>query len=139
MIAAFENRTGEKLLDGSMEYALERELSQSRYLNVAPPDRINDALILMRQSPDAVLTPDLARQIAIRDGGIKAVLAGRIEKADPKYLLTLRVLDPASGAAVAVFEKTLRTGICRQRPDPCPTKSGGSLANPPSKSPSPRL
>ena len=64
----------------------------------------------MRQSPDAVLTPDLARQIAIRDGGIKAVLAGRIEKADPKYLLTLRVLDPASGAAVAVFEKTLRTG-----------------------------
>ena len=105
VIAAFENPTGEKVLDGSMEYALERELSLSSYVNVAPRERVGDALKLMRQSPTAVLNEDLARQVAIRDGGIKAVLAGRVEKFGQKYVLTVRVLNPAGGEPVAVFKK----------------------------------
>jgi len=105
VIAAFENRTGEKLLDGTMEFAVERALSQSRYVNVAPRDRINDALLLMRQPSSAVLTENLARQVAVRDGGIKAVLAGRVEKLGPKYLLTVRLVEPARGDTLAVFEK----------------------------------
>src|ERR1041385_1544338 len=43
LIASFENRTGEKLLDGAMEYALERELSNSRFVNVTPRERVQDA------------------------------------------------------------------------------------------------
>jgi DNA-binding winged helix-turn-helix (wHTH) protein/tetratricopeptide (TPR) repeat protein len=105
VIAAFENRTGEKLLDGTMEFALERALGQSRYVNVAPRDRINDTLLLMRQKVTAVLTEDLARQVAVRDGGIKAVLAGRVEKFGPKYVLTVRLLEPSRGETIAVFEK----------------------------------
>jgi len=105
LIAAFDNRTGEAVLDGSMEYALERELSQSRYLNVAPHDRIADDLTLLRQSPQAVLSEDLARQIAVRDGGIKGVLAGRIEKYGPQYVFTVRLLDPAGGPPAGVFER----------------------------------
>ncbi len=105
VIAAFENLTGEKVLDGSLEYALERELSLSRYVNVAPKQRVGDALKLMRQSPDAVLNEDIARQVAIRDGGIKAVVAGRVEKAGQKYLLTMRVVNPVDGERVAVFKK----------------------------------
>lgn len=105
VIAAFDNRTGEKLLDGSLEFAVERELSRSSYLNVAPPDRIGDALKLMRLNRETVLTEDLARQVAVRDGGIKAVLAGRIEKFGPKYVLTVRVVKPVNGETVAVFER----------------------------------
>jgi DNA-binding winged helix-turn-helix (wHTH) protein/tetratricopeptide (TPR) repeat protein len=105
VIAAFENPTGEKVLDGSLEYALERELSLSRYVNVVPRERVGDALKLMRQSPNAVLNEDLARQVAIRDGGIKAVLSGRVEKASQKYVLTVRVVNPADSAAVAVFKR----------------------------------
>lgn len=103
LIAAFENRTGEKLLDGTLEFALERELSQSRYVNVAPRGRVNDTLLLMRQSPSAMLTEDLARQVAVRDGSIKGVLAGRIEKSNQKYVLSVRLLNPASGEIVAAF------------------------------------
>ncbi len=114
VIAAFENRTGETRLDGTMEFALERALSQSRYVNVAPRDRINDALQLMRKSPTVVLTEDVARQVAVRDGGIKAVLAGRVEKFGPKYVLTVRLLEPARGETVAVFE---REGAESQLPD----------------------
>jgi len=110
LIAAFENRTGEKLLDGTLEYALERELSQSRYLNVAPGERLNDALVLMRQNPSTALTEDVARQVAVRDGGIKGVLSGRIEKFDQQYLLTVRLLNPASGEIVAAFGKEVNQG-----------------------------
>lgn len=49
-ISAFENRTGEKLLDGNTEVALESELSQSAYVNIAPTERIADVLKLMRQT-----------------------------------------------------------------------------------------
>lgn len=108
LIAAFENRTGEKVLDGSMEIALGRELSRSTYLNVAPPDRIGDALQLMRKNPGTELREDLARQVAIRDGGIKVVLAGRVEKFGPTYLLSVRAVEPVTAETIAVFER--RTG-----------------------------
>jgi DNA-binding winged helix-turn-helix (wHTH) protein/tetratricopeptide (TPR) repeat protein len=104
VIAAFENRTGESLLDGTLEYALERELSQSRHVNVAPRDRIDDVLTLMRHSTGAVLDERLARQVAVRDGGIKAVLSGRVEKLGGRYVLTVRLVNPATGATVAVFD-----------------------------------
>lgn len=50
LIAAFENKTGETVLDGTLEYALERELSNSPFVNVAPRERIEDVLQLMRPS-----------------------------------------------------------------------------------------
>jgi len=110
LIAAFENRTGDKLFEGSMEYALEREVSESRYINIVPRDRVNDALKLMRQDVASILTEDLARQVAVRDGGIKGILNGRIEKFDLKYLLTVRLLNPASGEIVAAFGKEVKQG-----------------------------
>jgi DNA-binding winged helix-turn-helix (wHTH) protein/Tfp pilus assembly protein PilF len=105
VIASFDNRTGEDVLDGSMEFALASELERSSYANVAPPERIADALKLMRQLPDAKLTEELARQVAVRDGGIKAVIAGRIERFDSRYVLTVRLVQPASGQTVAAISK----------------------------------
>jgi DNA-binding winged helix-turn-helix (wHTH) protein/tetratricopeptide (TPR) repeat protein len=105
LIAAFENKTGEKLLDGTVEYALQRELEQSRIINVAPRARVNDALALMRRKADAALDEDTARQVAIRDGGIRAVLAGRVERFDDRYIVTVRMVDPVSGKTAAVFGK----------------------------------
>lgn len=49
LITAFENRTGEELLDGTVEAALGRELANSRFVNVVPRTRIGDALRLMRR------------------------------------------------------------------------------------------
>ena len=106
IIVPFENRTGDGLLDGTMEYALERALSQSRYVNVAPRERINDTLTLMRERPDVKLNEDLGRQVAIRDGGIKAVVGGRVEKLGSKYVLSVRLLNPQNGELAALIEKT---------------------------------
>ena len=39
LISSFDNRTGNPVLDGSVEYALERELSNSQFVIVVPRER----------------------------------------------------------------------------------------------------
>jgi tetratricopeptide (TPR) repeat protein len=101
LMANFENRTGEALFDGSLDYVLEQELMRSAFVNVAPRGRIEDTLRLMRRPLDTEIDVDLSREIALRDGGIRAILAGRIEEVATEYLLSVRVVDPASGATVS--------------------------------------
>ena len=101
LVASFENRTGEALLDGTIEAAFERELANSRFVNVAPRVRIEDTLRLMGRPADTRVDAKIGREISMRDGGIRAILAGRLERLGPAYLLSAVVLDPADGAATA--------------------------------------
>jgi len=77
LLEGFENRTGETLFDGTLRAALERELSNSEFINVAPRERVEDALRLMRRPPDATLNAAQAREVCLRDGGIRALVTGR--------------------------------------------------------------
>jgi tetratricopeptide (TPR) repeat protein len=103
LIADFENRTGEPLLDGTLEYALARDLSNSRYVNVVPRARVGDALRLMRKPPDTRIDAAVGREICLRDGQIRALLTGRVEKFGTKYLLSVDIVDPTQGARVKAF------------------------------------
>ncbi|MEX1246706.1 MAG: hypothetical protein WEF99_18325 [Thermoanaerobaculia bacterium] len=105
LVAGFENRTGEKLFDGTLEYALGRELSNSRYVNVASRDRIGDTLRLMRKPPDTRLDASLAREVCQRDGEIRALLTGRVEKVGSKYVFSVELVDPKQGASLAGFSE----------------------------------
>lgn len=101
LISNFENRTGNPVLDGSLEYALERELSNSQFVNVVPRMRVEDALQLMRRPLNAKIDAALGREICLRDGGIRALLTGRVEKLGTTYVLSAQLVDPARGIAVA--------------------------------------
>ena len=101
LIADFENRTGEAAFDGVLEYALEREIANSQFVNVVPRERIEDTLRLMRRPLDTPIDRTLAREISLRDGGIKALLTGRVEKLGSTYLLSVQVVDPSQGQAIA--------------------------------------
>jgi len=101
LIADFENRTGESVFDGVLEYALEREISNSQFVNVVPRERIEDTLRLMRKPLDTRVDLTLGREISLRDGGIKVLLTGRVEKLDSTYLLSVQVVDPSEGQVVA--------------------------------------
>jgi tetratricopeptide (TPR) repeat protein len=101
LVTRFENRTGRPIFDGTLEAALERELRNSRYLNVVSRERINDALALMRKPDTATVDAALGREICLRDGGIRALVTGRIEKLGSKFLLSVNLLDPARGVTVA--------------------------------------
>lgn len=103
LIANFENRTGEPVLDGTLEYALERELSNSQFVKVASQDRINDALRLMKKPPDTRLDAALAREACLRDGEIATFVTGRIEKIGGTYVLSAEVRNAGTGVVEASF------------------------------------
>ena len=105
LIASFENRTREAVLDGTLEHALERELSNSRFVNVVPRERIDDTLRLMKKPPGTKVDAALGREICLRDGGIRALLAGRVEKLDSTYVLSAGLTNPADGVTVASFSE----------------------------------
>ncbi len=100
LISDFQNRTGESVFDGTLEYALERELSNSRFVNVVPRERVNDALLMMKKPRNTPLTASIGREVCLRDGGIRALLTGRVEKLDITYLLSVGLVNPASGVTV---------------------------------------
>ena len=101
LVTDFENRTGEAVLEGTLKGALTRELSNSQFVNVVPPERVGDVLRLMRQPVDAPLDRERGLEVALRDGGIRAVLAGRVEKLDSTYLLSAFIVNPTTGVTMA--------------------------------------
>lgn len=108
LVTAATNRTGESVLDGTIEYALERELSQSTFVNVAPRARIADVLRLMQKPADTPLDPATSREVALRDGAIRALITGRVEKVGRAYQVSVEVTDPSDGARLAsVSEPTV--------------------------------
>lgn len=100
LITNFENRTGEPLLEGTLEYALQRELSDSRYVSVLSRFRVEDALRLMRKPPDTRLDRAVGREVALRDGGVRAMVTGRVEKLDDQYLLSIELVHPLEGTTI---------------------------------------
>ncbi|HEY3122478.1 MAG TPA: hypothetical protein VGK70_00275 [Thermoanaerobaculia bacterium] len=105
LVASFENRTGEKLFDGTLDYSLGRELSNSRHVNVVSRERVADALRLMRKPLITRLDAPLAREVCLRDGGIRALLAGRIEKLGSKYVFSVELIEPKEGTQLAGFSE----------------------------------
>ena len=80
LLGGFENRTGDALFDGTLQIALEAELTNSRFVSVVPRERVEDALRLMRRATDTRLDRALAREVCLRDGEIHALVTGRTEK-----------------------------------------------------------
>jgi DNA-binding winged helix-turn-helix (wHTH) protein/tetratricopeptide (TPR) repeat protein len=105
LVTRFENRTGEPVLDGTLEYALERELSNSPSVSVVSRDRIEDALRLMRKPTDTAVDLAIGREVCLRDGGIRALVGGRIDKIGDRYRLTAQIVDPANAVAVATLSE----------------------------------
>jgi tetratricopeptide (TPR) repeat protein len=97
LIANFQNRTGEPLLDGVLELAMERDLSDSDFLNIVPRERIGDNLQLMKKAPDTPIDPAVGREVCLRDGGIRGLLTGYIDKAGTGYVLRADLTEPMSG------------------------------------------
>jgi tetratricopeptide (TPR) repeat protein len=101
LITDFDNRTGEPVLNGTLEYALERELSNSRFVNVVPRERVEDALRLMRKPLETKIDAAVGREICLRDGGIPAMLTGRVERFGSTYTLSAQLVDPIRGVTLA--------------------------------------
>src|SRR5438477_1215824 len=76
LITTFENHTGDPVFDGSVEYAVERELNNSTYVNVIPRERVLDALQLMKKPMDTKVHVAVGKEISLRDGALRVMLVG---------------------------------------------------------------
>ncbi len=101
LVTAFDNRTGEKQFDRVLEDVLTYELSHSSYVNVVPPERVDDALRLLARPPMTVVDAATGPAVALRDGGIRLVLDGEVDRRGSGYAMTVRLVDPHSTVTLA--------------------------------------
>jgi DNA-binding winged helix-turn-helix (wHTH) protein/tetratricopeptide (TPR) repeat protein len=100
LVADFTNSTGDPVFDGTLRQGLAVQLEQSPLLSLVSEDRIQQALRLMGQPPDARLTSEIARQICERTASA-AVLEGSIANLGSQYVLGLRAKNCRTGEVLA--------------------------------------
>jgi eukaryotic-like serine/threonine-protein kinase len=85
--------------------ALRIDLVESPVLRVLEPSDVREVLAHMQVQPGAPLTPELAREVAVRDG-VKAVLEGEVAQAGTGFVLTATVRSAETGRALAALRET---------------------------------
>jgi serine/threonine protein kinase/tetratricopeptide (TPR) repeat protein len=109
LVAEFDNHTGEPQFDRSLHLAVADDLSNSRHLTLASRERIAEALQLMSKPESTPVDASTARAVARRDGGIRLVVSGRVEKAAGTYVLTVQIIDAASEAVLRTHQLQAET------------------------------
>jgi tetratricopeptide (TPR) repeat protein len=104
LIGAFENDSGEPVLDGTLQFSLERELSNSQFVRVVSPERVQDIVQLMRRPTDIHIDRALALEICRRTPDIRLLITGRAQKIGSHYLFTASIVQPATGNMVRAAE-----------------------------------
>jgi eukaryotic-like serine/threonine-protein kinase len=103
VLADFTNTTGDPVFDGALREGLSVQLEQSPFLSIVSAERIQQTLRMMDQSPDARLTPNIAREICQRTGSSK-VLEGSVAQAGTPYLATLKAVNCVAGQTLVSTE-----------------------------------
>ena len=96
MLADFVNSTGEPVFDDALKQGLAIQLEQSPFLSLVSEQRIRQTLRLMGQSPDAKLTPEIAREVCER-AGAAAEVDGSIAMLGSQYVLSLKSVNCRTG------------------------------------------
>ena len=105
VLADLTNTTGDPVFDGTLRQGLSVQLEQSPFLSLISDERIQKTLLLMGQSPDARLTPEIARQLCQRTESA-AVLEGSIAKLGNQYVLGLKAVNCGSGDVLVEEQAT---------------------------------
>ena len=93
LVGAFENRTDVAALDGTIGFAVERDLGTTPGISVVPRARVIDTLRLMKRPDAAVIDQATGLEVCLRDGGIRALLTGRVEKVGSRFALSANLFD----------------------------------------------
>src|SRR5580698_5202296 len=92
VLADFANNTGETVFDDTLKQGLVVDLRQSPFLNILPQDAVNRQLRYMGRAAEARLTPDVAREVCLRQA-VKAMLLGTISSMGSHYAITLKAMN----------------------------------------------
>jgi tetratricopeptide (TPR) repeat protein len=100
VLGDFTNTTGDAVFDGTLRQGLEVQLEQSPFLSLLSEERIQQTLKMMEQSPNARLSPEIAREVCQRTSSA-AVLNGSIAQIGNQYTLILKAVNCATGDTLA--------------------------------------
>ena len=119
-LAPVLNLTGEKALDNATEL-LQASLSQSVQINLLDHGRVGDALQWMTKPPDATIDAPTAREIAMRVGASRVVLAS-VTGSGKTRQLNIDIEQPDNSPARARNQWT-KTFTWQERNEPSATIS----------------
>ena len=100
VLADFDNKTGDPVLDDTLKQALAVDLDQSPYLNVVSDQKVSEALKLTGRDSKQRLTADIARDLCQRLSS-NAMLQGSIANLGNQYVVVLTVTNCATGDSIA--------------------------------------
>ncbi len=107
LLADFVNQTRDTLLGPAITEAFRVDFSQSRLVSPLPADFVRRVLQRMQRAEVAEISPDLAREIAQREG-IRVVVAGELSQVGPSLLVSARLVSAESGEVMASARETAR-------------------------------
>lgn len=102
LIADFGNKSRDPTLAGTVTEVVRLDLSQSRVIRVLDREQVGEALDRMNRASDSALKPEVARELAVREG-IPAVLEGEVSSLGPATIISARLVDPRRGAVMAEY------------------------------------
>ncbi len=95
LVADFANRTGDPVLDGTVESVFGLALEEASFLN--PYSRASARRLAAQLQPGtAGLDEQVARLVAVREG-VNVVTAGAVETLGKGYRISTRAIDPVTG------------------------------------------
>jgi eukaryotic-like serine/threonine-protein kinase len=100
ILSDFANQTGDPVFDTTLTQALEIQLEQSPFLTIVSQQHLRQSLQYLGKPPDTKITPEIAREIGIREG-IKAIINGTITRLGNQYIITLQAQSTSNGDSIA--------------------------------------
>jgi len=110
VLADFATTTGDPGIGRLVTEALRVDLVESSALSVVPESYLADAKRRMDLPADAPVTPEVGREIAVRDG-INALITGEVGALGGGFVLTASLLEARSGDVLAAFRETAATEV----------------------------
>ena len=105
VLADFTNKTSDAVFDDALRQGLAVQLEQSPFLSLVSDQRTRQTLQLMGKSPDAKLTPEIARELCERTAS-KAYLSGTISNIGSQYVLGINAVNCQTGDMLAQEQAT---------------------------------
>jgi DNA-binding winged helix-turn-helix (wHTH) protein/tetratricopeptide (TPR) repeat protein len=116
LVAPFENATGRADLGAMVAGLIEEEVGRDGRLAVVPDTRLRAVLARMRRAGERWVDLATAEELMVRDGGIAALVTGRITQTGDDIVVALRLVDAkaeplASFAFRGATEAALRASL----------------------------
>jgi Flp pilus assembly protein TadD len=105
LLTDFDNASGDSTVGETVTELLRIDLAQSRVLSLLEPSQVREVLERMQLDPASRLTPELAQELATREG-IKAYVTGEVRSVGAGFVISARLIAAASGDALVTARET---------------------------------